>query len=256
MNTTADSHGVKASSDDLIDGQAATLPQPVPGEPEPIDLLSYLRGLAHHWLAGLITAVVVAALVFAVGMVAPKDKVGSTWAKAHVMVSMPAPASAQEGQLAATLVPNVMNTYVALKDADPLVNATVSALGKGTDADTVRAACAPYWGGGGLIIAFYCRGTDLAQAQDRTNAYAKAFIATANTVLPAPITGGQHPTLTLVEPALPSDPNPADKAGASSLSSSLTSPVAAVAVGILAGLAMMALLELRTSRRSTRQARR
>lgn len=217
-------------------------------EPEPIDLLGYLRSLGRHWLAGLITAVVVAALLLGYGALKGSDTVGSTWARAHVMVTLPDPRTDAQSRVLAQTGQFVMATYVAVEDNDEILQKTAQNLGDGTSVATLRSATSAYWGGGGQIIALYATGTDLQQAEKRADAYAEAFVSETAKFMPAPIEGLSPATLTMVQKAGASPANPSAQT-AGSKSALLKSPVVAVVIAIIAGAVVMAGAELVSSRR-------
>jgi capsular polysaccharide biosynthesis protein len=222
-------------------------------EPEPIDLLGYLKGLGRHWLAGLIAAIIVAGAFFGLGAVAGSgsQSVGSTWARAHVMMTLPAPANQGQAVMLSEAASRTINSYLAVQDSDPLLRHTAARLNDGTTVSVLKAATSMYWGGGGQVIAFYALGTDEKQAEQRANAYARAFIQDSSGLLPPAVAGTPVPTFTLVQAAFPSpaNPDPLAAAGGSSTSKLLGSPVVDVVAGIVVGLLVMAGLELRSSRR-------
>ncbi|AZZ40349.1 chain-length determining protein [Acidipropionibacterium jensenii] len=217
-------------------------------EPEPIDLLGYLRNLGRHWLAGLITAVVVAALLLGYGALKGSDTVGSTWARAHVMVTLPDPRTDAQSRVLAQSVQYVMATYVAVDDNQQILQQTAKNLGDGTSVETLRASTSAFWGGGGQIIALYATGTDLQQAEKRANAYAQAFVSESAKFMPAPVKGLSPSTLTLVQQAGASPSNPSAQAGGSK-TALLKSPIVSVVIAIVVGAAVMAGAELVSSRR-------
>ncbi len=221
----------------------------VSGEPEPVDLLGYLKRLAHHWLAGIITAVVVAGALFGAGLASGSDSVGSVWARTHVMVTMPAPTNEAQAQLLAASSDRLINSYVAVESSATLLADTAKILNDGTTTETLSNALSMYWGGG-QIIAFYALGTDQKQAEQRANAYAAAFVNDSGRLLPPVVSGAGRPTFTVVQPAFPSPANPSPTGVARSTDGKLLkSPAVAGIAGIVVGLLTMAALELRNSRR-------
>lgn len=230
---------------------AAASPQ---AEPEPIDLLTYLKRLGSHWLAGLIAAVIVAGAMFAVGATSSSgaDAIGTVWARSHVMMTLPGTTSEAQAQLVSDAAPRIISSYVAVQNADPLLKDTAAILNDGTTTGTLQKAVSMYWGGGSQVIAFYALGTDQQQAEKRADAYAQAFIKNSPTLLPPAVAGTMPPTFTVVQKAFPSAANPMPTAGASSSTSKLLgSPVVDVVAGVVIGLLVMAGLELRSSRRRT-----
>lgn len=222
----------------------------VSGEPEPVDLLGYLKRLAHHWLAGIITAVVVAAALFGAGLASGSDSVGSVWARTHVMVTMPAPTNEAQAQLLAASSDRLINSYLAVESSATLLADTAKILNDGTTTETLSNALSMYWGGGGQIIAFYALGTDQKQAEQRANAYAAAFVNDSGRLLPPVVSGAGRPTFTVVQPAFPSPANPSPTGAAGGTAGKLLKSPAVVAIaGIVVGLLAMAALEMRNSRR-------
>ncbi|APZ09915.1 hypothetical protein [Acidipropionibacterium acidipropionici] len=218
---------------------------------EPIDLLGYLKRMGHYWIAGLVAAVIVAGALLGFGATRGSDPVGSTWAKAHVMVTLPEPRTTALGAASADAGTRVLSSYVAVSDSDLLINDAVKRLGDGTKPATLKAATSLYSGGGSQILAVYALGTDEAQAQKRANAYAQALVANGSTLLPQAVQGLGTPTFTVVEKAAPSSasPDPAVSSGASSSTALLTSPVIAVVLGLVAGVIVMGVAEITVGRR-------
>ena len=150
---------------------------PRPRDPgQPIDLLGFLKGLGHHWLAGLITFIVAAGLLVGYSLLmAPRNTVGTVAAHAHVMVTLPEPRTEAQATVESATVDQIMSNYVALTTPDPIVNAAVKYLHDGTTADDLKAGASVFWGGGGTVMAVYAMGTTQNQAIERANAYARAF---------------------------------------------------------------------------------
>ena len=217
---------------------------------QPIDLLGFLKGLGHHWIAGLITFIVVAGLLVGYSLLLPpKDTVGTVAAHAHVMVTLPEPRTEAQATVESATVDQIMSNYIALDAPTPIVNAALKKLHDGTTADDLKAAASVYWGGGGTVIAVYAMGTNQNQAIRRANAYARAFAEKANDLIPSSLDGLPLPKLTFIQPAFPSDPNP--KAPATNMTSNkLSSPIVGVLAGLVLGLLVMGVLEYRSSRRS------
>jgi len=231
---------------------AATPSSGLTQEPEPIDLLGYLKGLARHWLAGLITAIVVAGLAFGAGSLSGSgtEAVGTVWSRAHVMMTMPAAANEGQAVMMSEATTRIINSYVAVQDSDTLIKDTTAALGDGTNESTVKSATSIFWGGGGQVIAFYALGRDEAEAQKRADAYAQAFIKDSPSLLPAAVAGTSVPTFTLVQKAFPSTASPDPQAAVTGSSAKLLgSPVVDVLAGVIVGLLVMAGLEMRAARR-------
>lgn len=224
---------------------------PRPRDPgQPIDLLGFLKGLGHHWLAGLITFIVAAGLLVGYSLLmAPKNTVGTVAAHAHVMVTLPEPRTEAQATVESATVGQIMSNYVALTTPDPIVNAAVKYLHDGTTADDLKAGTSVYWGGGGTVIAVYAMGTNQNQAIERANAYARAFAEKANDLVPSSLASLPQPKLTIVQPAFPSDPNP-NAPATNKNSTKLSSPMVGVAAGLILGLVVMGVLEYRSSRRS------
>lgn len=224
-------------------------------ESGPVDLLGFLKGLGHHWLAGLVTFVIVAGLLIGWALVAaPRDNIGTSSAHAHVLVSLPAPDSQAQAQLESSIVPQIMNNYLAPQSPDVLANAAAAKLHDGTAASDLKKACSTYWGGGGTVIAIYALGRDDDEAMKRADACAQAFVEHANDVVPPAITGMRSPTLSVIQKAFVSDPNPDPKVANASGSGSmrkLASPVTGIVAGIILGLVVMGILEYRDSRRAS-----
>lgn len=221
-------------------------------EPEPIDLLGYIKGLARHWLAGLIAAVVVAGAMFGLGLAAGAgaDAVGTVWARSHVMMTLPAATDQAQAQMMSDSAQRLINSYVAVQHSDKLLSDTAANLGDGTSVTTLENAVSMYWGGGGQVVAFYALGTDQDQAEKRADAYAQAFVKDSPTLLPPAVSGAKVPTFTVVQKAFPSPASPAPNAATgSSTGKLLGSPVIDVVGGVVVGLLVMAGLELRGSRR-------
>ena len=194
---------------------------PRPRNPgQPIDLLGFLKGLGHHWLAGLITFIVAAGLLVGYSLLmAPRNTVGTVAAHAHVMVTLPEPRTEAQATVESATVDQIMSNYVV------------------------------YWGGGGTVIAVYAMGTNQNQAIERANAYARAFAEKANDLVPSSLASLPQPKLTIVQPAFPSDPNP-NAPATNKNSTKLSSPMVGVAAGLILGLVVMGVLEYRSSRRS------
>ena len=224
---------------------------PRPRDPgQPIDLLGFLKGLGHHWLAGLITFIVAAGLLVGYSLLmAPKNTVGTVAAHAHVMVTLPEPRTEAQATVESATVGQIMSNYVALTTPDPIVNTAVKYLHDGTTANDLKASASLYWGGGGTVIAVYSMGTNQEQATERANAYARAFTEKANDLVPTSLDGLPQPKLTIVQQAFPSDPNPHAPVTTTS-SNKLLSPAVGVLVGLVLGLVVMGVLEYRSSRRS------
>ncbi|WP_157756365.1 YveK family protein [Acidipropionibacterium acidipropionici] len=113
---------------------------------EPIDLLGYLKRMGHYWIAGLVAAVIVAGALLGFGATRGSDPVGSTWAKAHVMVTLPEPRTTALGAASADAGTRVLSSYVAVSDSDLLINDAVKRLGDGTKPATLKAATSLYSG--------------------------------------------------------------------------------------------------------------
>lgn len=120
---------------------------PRPRDPgQPIDLLGFLKGLGHHWLAGLITFIVAAGLLVGYSLLmAPKNTVGTVAAHAHVMVTLPEPRTEAQATVESATVGQIMSNYVALTTPDPIVNTAVKYLHDGTTADDLKAGTSVYW---------------------------------------------------------------------------------------------------------------
>lgn len=218
---------------------------------EPVDLLGYLKRLGRYWIAGLVAAVIVAGALLGYGATRGTDPVGSSWAKAHIMVTLPEPKTEALGAASSDAGSRVLASYAAVGDSDLLIKDAVKRLGDGTDAETLKAATSLYSGGGSQILAVYALGTDEAQAQKRANAYAQAVVDNSSTLLPQAVRGLGTPTFTVVEKAAPSSasPDPTVSSGSSSVSALLGSPLIAVVVGLVAGVVVMGLAEITVGRR-------
>ncbi len=212
---------------------------------EPIDLLGYLKRMGHYWIAGLVAAVIVAGALMGFGALkGGAEPVGSTWARAHVMVTFPEPKNEAQATVEAAAAPRIINSYVALDGEDALLRTTASELGDGTTVPTLKQSTNIYWGGGGQIIAFYALGQDENQAAKRADAYAQAFVKDAPTMLPTGMTGSAVPTFTQVGKAKESAASPSPNApSAGGLSATISSPLMAVIVGVVAGVVVMGLAE-------------
>lgn len=228
----------------------ATQPTAPTQPTEPIDLLGYLKRMGHYWIAGLVAAVIVAGALLGFGATRQADPVGSTWAKAHVMVTLPEPRTAALGAASSDSGSRVMASYVAVDDSPQLLKDTASILGDGTNTEVLKSATSLYAGGGSQIMAVYALGNDEAQAEKRADAFAQALVKNSATLLPAYMSGLGTPTFTVVEKAEPSaaspDPEAASTAGGSS---ALGSPVVAVAAGLVVGIVVMGLAEVAVGRR-------
>ena len=224
---------------------------PRPRNPgQPIDLLGFLKGLGHHWLAGLITFIVAAGLLVGYSLLmAPRNTVGTVAAHAHVMVTLPEPRT--EAQAPVDSAPGALILWCigALPPPDAQLDAAVKYLHDGTTADDLKAGASVYWGGGGTVIAVYAMGTNQNQAIERANAYARAFAEKANDLVPSSLASLPQPKLPIVPPAYPSGPNP-NGAASPYCPSGLSSPMVGVAAGLILGLVVMGVLEYRSSRRS------
>lgn len=218
---------------------------------EPIDLLGYLKRMGHYWIAGLVAAVIVAGALLGFGATRQADPVGSTWAKAHVMVTMPEPKTTALGAASADSGTRLLASYVAVSDSDVLLNDAAKRLGDGTKVPTLKSATSLYSGGGSQVLAVYALGTDEAQAQKRANAYAEALVANGSKVLPQSVQGLGTPTFTVVEKAGPSSasPDPTVTTGSSNAAALLESPLIAVVLGVVAGVIVMGVAEITVGRR-------
>lgn len=221
-----------------------------PESAEPIDLLGYLKRVGHYWIAGLVAAVLVAGAMFGFGAVKGGETVGSTWAKAHVMVTFPEPKNEAQATVEAASASRIINSYVALDGNQTLLKATASTMGDGTEVSTLKQSTNIYWGGGGQIIAFYGLGQDENQAAKRADAYAQAFIKTAPSLLPSGVAGSAVPTFTEIGKAQESAASPSPNApSAGGLGATISSPLVAVIVGLVAGVVVMGLAEFFGGRR-------
>ncbi|MDO4412640.1 chain-length determining protein [Cutibacterium sp.] len=245
----ADSESTKPERD-----ATAAAPRNAGSRNQPVDLLGFLKGLAQHWLAGLITFVIVAGILVGYSAIfAPKDNVGSIAAHGHVMATLPEPSTEAQATIESAAVQTIMTNYQALTTPDPIITAALNYLHDGTTAEDLKKAASTYWGGGGTVIAIYATGTTEDQAVQRANAYARAFTEKANDLVPSPVAGLPQPKLTILGPAFPSDPNPAPPENAddgTKLASEFSSPIVGVAAGVVLGLVVMGILEYRSSRRS------
>jgi capsular polysaccharide biosynthesis protein len=212
---------------------------------EPVDLLGYLRRMGHYWIAGLVAAVIVAGALLGYGATRPADTVGTVWAKAHVMVTMPEPKNEADATVQAEAAPRLINSYVALDGSDKILASTAKILGDGTTVTILRNNTNLYWAGGGQIIAVYALGSDDDQAEKRADALAQAFVKDAPAMLPPVVAGGDDPTLTVVQKAQPSVASPSPTAPSSGgLSRMISSPLVSVLGGVVVGLVVMAIAEI------------
>lgn len=217
---------------------------------EPVDLLGYLKRLGRYWIAGLVAAVIVAGALLGYGALKSTSPVGTTWARAHVMVTLPEPRTEALGAASSNAGGRILSSYVAVDDSPKLLKDTAEILGSGTDIETLKAATSLYTGGGSQVLAVYALGNDEAQAAKRADAYAQALVKDGATLLPAPIAGLGTPTFTIVEKAEPSAASPDPEAAASGGGSSLLgSPVVAVVAGLVVGVVVMGLAEITIGRR-------
>ncbi len=216
----------------------------------PIDLLGYLKRLGRYWIAGLTAAVLIAGALLVYGTTRGTDLVGTTWAKAYVMVTMPEPKTEALGAVAADASTRVLASYVAVSDSDVLINDTMKRLNDGSDALTLKAATSLYTGGGSQIMAVYALGTDQAQAEKRADAYTQALVDNSATLLPPAVKGLGTPIFTGIGKAGPSSASPDPLASPTGDGSPLLrSPVVAIIAGLMVGLIVMGGLEVLAKRR-------
>lgn len=226
---------------------------PGAAEPRPVDLLTYLRQVGRRWLVGVVVLVLVGGLGLAWAAVSPNDEVGSVTAHAHVAVTMPAPSSVAQATVLAGTDARIIAAYTAIDGDKSLISAAVSNLHDGTTAATMSQAVSLYSGGGSNIIAVYGMGRTPAEAIKRANAYAKAFVEHANDILPAPVSGVDHPKLTIAEAAFVGAANPSKTASTKTAAlSKLASPAVIAIVAVVAALAAMVIAEGVVSRRRPR----
>lgn len=209
--------------------------------------------MGHYWIAGLVAAVIVAGALLGFGATRSTIPVGTVWAKAHVMVTLPTPKNEADATVQAEASSRLINSYVALDGDDKLLGPTAKILGHGTTTTILRENTNLYWAGGGQIIAVYALGSDTAQAEQRANAYAQAFVDHAPSMMPPVVADGDDPTFTLVQKAQPSIASPSPDAPSSAgLSRMISSPLVAVLGGVVVGLVVMGVAEVIGSHRRRR----
>ncbi|GAB2478069.1 hypothetical protein GCM10027030_10420 [Luteococcus sediminum] len=202
-----------------------------------LDLLAYLARLKRYLVPATIVGLALGVLVGGLGFARPPQ---NSWrSQAHVLVVPAKPADPAEAERQASLLSNLMRTYVALEDIPLLTERAAKQTGGKFTAQQVADMTSVYWGGGSLLLAVNTTAPDEADAIMLSTAMSDALVEESDRIVGSELFDA---TLSVAEEAH-IDPD------LSTVGSRSNALVPAVGAALLGGFLTAFLLELLNSRR-------
>lgn len=139
-----------------------------------LDLLAYLSRVKRYLVPATIVGLALGVLVGGLGFA--RTPRSSWYSRAHVLVVPSKPTDPTEAERQASLLSNLMRTYVALEDVPLLTEQAAKQTGGRFTAQQVADMTTVYWGGGSLLLAVNATAPDQADAILLSTAMSNALV--------------------------------------------------------------------------------